>query len=103
MGDQTTDDRRQRTEGATDGGLATDSPAVDRLSSVIRPPSSDARRIWLCADDYGIAIGVNTAIRDLIVRGRLNATSVMVAAPGFSRSEALSLSILNSGAPRAAI
>ena len=84
MGDQTTDDRRQRTEGATEGGQATDSPAVDRPSSVIRPPSSDARRIWLCADDYGIAIGVNTAIRDLIVRGRLNATSVMVVAPSFA-------------------
>ena len=31
---------------------------------------------------------VNTAIRDLVVRGRLNATSVMVAAPSFNRSEA---------------
>ena len=36
------------------------------------------RRIWLCADDYGLAEGVNRAIRDLISRGRLNATSVMV-------------------------
>ena len=36
------------------------------------------RRIWLCADDYGISPGVNRAIRDLIERGRLNATSVMV-------------------------
>ena len=26
------------------------------------------RRIWLCADDYGIAEGVNRAIRDLIGR-----------------------------------
>lgn len=32
------------------------------------------RRIWLCADDYGISPGVNRAIRDLIERGRLNAT-----------------------------
>ena len=24
------------------------------------------RRIWLCADDYGISPGVNRAIRDLI-------------------------------------
>src|SRR5262245_36250019 len=55
------------------------------------------RRIWLCADDYGISTAVNTAIRDLIVRGRLNATSVMTAAPGFSRSEAVALSLLNSG------
>ena len=46
------------------------------------------RRIWLCADDYGIAPGVNAAIRDLVARGRLNATSVMVVAPSFSRAEA---------------
>src|SRR5262249_2335728 len=39
---------------------------------------SDARRIWLCADDYGISPGVNRAIRELIERGRLNATSVMM-------------------------
>ena len=55
------------------------------------------RRIWLCADDYGISTAVNTAIRDLVVRGRLNATSVMTAAPAFSRSEAVALDLLNSG------
>ena len=52
------------------------------------------RRLWLCADDYGLAPGVNHAIRELIARGRLNATSAMVVAPSFSRSEALQLSIL---------
>src|SRR5256714_10979231 len=46
------------------------------------------RRIWLCADDYGIAPGVDAAIRDLIGRGRLNATSVMVVAPSFTPAEA---------------
>ena len=61
------------------------------------------RRIWLCADDYGISAAVNTAIRDLIVRGRINATSVMVVAPSFNRSEAIALSILNAGDPRVAI
>jgi predicted glycoside hydrolase/deacetylase ChbG (UPF0249 family) len=61
------------------------------------------RRIWLCADDYGIAPGVNTAIRDLIVRGRLNATSVMVVAPSFDRSEAAALAALNANKPRVAI
>ena len=45
------------------------------------------RRIILCADDYGIAPGVNDAIRDLVARGRLNATSVMVVAPSFSAAE----------------
>jgi chitin disaccharide deacetylase len=49
------------------------------------------RRIWLCADDYGISPAVGKAIRDLIGHGRLNATSVMVAAPHFSRSEATEL------------
>jgi len=61
------------------------------------------RQIWLCADDYGISTSVNTAIRDLIVRGRLNATSVMVTAPSFHRSEAIPLNVLNSGTSRVAI
>ena len=30
--------------------------------------AAQPRRIWLCADDYGISPGVNRAIRDLIVR-----------------------------------
>jgi chitin disaccharide deacetylase len=61
------------------------------------------RRIWLCADDYGIAPGVNAAIRDLIARGRLNATSVMVLPPSFTRAEAEALAQLNAGGRRAAI
>ena len=61
------------------------------------------RRIWLCADDYGIAPGVNAAIRDLVARGRLNATSVMVVAPSFSRAEADALAVLNAAEPRVAI
>jgi chitin disaccharide deacetylase len=61
------------------------------------------RRIWLCADDFGISSSVNTAIRDLVVRGRLNATSVLVAAPSFNRGEARALDVLNSVKPRVAI
>jgi predicted glycoside hydrolase/deacetylase ChbG (UPF0249 family) len=61
------------------------------------------RRIWLCADDYGIAPGVNAAIRNLVVHARLNATSVMVVPPSFSRAEAASLAVLNAGTPRVAI
>lgn len=53
--------------------------------------SQTRRRIWLCADDYGIAPGVNAAIRDLIARGRLNATSVMVVAPSFTPAEIAAL------------
>jgi predicted glycoside hydrolase/deacetylase ChbG (UPF0249 family) len=59
--------------------------------------------IWLCADDYGISPAVSKAIRDLIARGRLNATSVMVAAPSFDRAEAASLRMLNAGTRRLAI
>src|ERR1044071_6861037 len=60
-------------------------------------------RIWLCADDYGISPSVNAAIRDLVVRGRLNATSVMVVAPSFHRGEALALQTLNAKTRRVAI
>ena len=64
---------------------------------------SSPRRIVLCADDYGIAPGVNDAIRDLVARGRLNATSVMVVAPTFTRAEAGSLAMLNAARRRVAI
>jgi chitin disaccharide deacetylase len=50
------------------------------------------RKLWLCADDYGISPAVNRAIRDLIGRGRINATSVMVTTPSFSAAEAQALS-----------
>jgi chitin disaccharide deacetylase len=50
-----------------------------------------ARRILLCADDYGISPAVSAAIRDLIAKRRINATSVMVGAPSFSQSEATAL------------
>jgi predicted glycoside hydrolase/deacetylase ChbG (UPF0249 family) len=59
------------------------------------------RRIWLCADDYGISPGVNAAIRELIARGRLNATSVMTVAPHLDAGEAEALDTLNSGETRA--
>jgi predicted glycoside hydrolase/deacetylase ChbG (UPF0249 family) len=65
--------------------------------------SAEARPIWLCADDYGISPCVSKAIRDLVLQGRLNATSVMVAAPSFDRAEAGSLKTLNAGARRVAI
>jgi hypothetical protein len=61
------------------------------------------RRIWLCADDYGISPGVNAAIRELISRGRINATSVMVDAPHFDNDEVAALDTLNSGKKRAAL
>ncbi len=52
-------------------------------------PSS--RRIWLCADDYGISPGVNRAIRHLIGQRRLNATSVMVVGPAVGRDDIAAL------------
>jgi predicted glycoside hydrolase/deacetylase ChbG (UPF0249 family) len=85
-------------------------PAI-RSSAATEPKSGERvatetpslRRIWICADDYGIALGVNAAIRDLILRGRINATSVMVTAPSFTRSEARSLAMLNAASQRVAI
>lgn len=54
--------------------------------------SSAPRTITLCADDYGLSEGVNSGIRELISQGRLNATSVMVIAPAFTREEVSALS-----------
>ncbi len=45
------------------------------------------RHIFICADDYGMSPGVNRAIRDLITRRRINATSVMTVAPSFRPAE----------------
>jgi hypothetical protein len=64
-----------------------------------KPP----RQIWLCADDYGISASVNAGIRELIAQGRLNATSVMVAAPHLGQDEARALAALNAREKRAAI
>jgi chitin disaccharide deacetylase len=60
-------------------------------------------RIWLCADDYGISPGVNRAIRSLIERGRLNATSAMVVGPAIGRDEANALRAAAANSPRCAI
>src|SRR6186713_2099443 len=61
------------------------------------------RRIWLCADDYGLAEGVNRAIRDLISRGRLNATSVMMVGAAIGRTEVAALQDIAASSPRCAI
>jgi predicted glycoside hydrolase/deacetylase ChbG (UPF0249 family) len=61
------------------------------------------RRIWLCADDYGLSPGVNRAIRDLIERGRLNATSAMVVGPAIGRDEVSALQAVAAKSPRCAI
>lgn len=62
-----------------------------------------SRRIWLCADDYGISPGVNRAIRDLIENGRLNATSAMVVGPAIGRDEVDALNVAAKANPRCAI
>jgi len=59
------------------------------------------RRIWLCADDYGMSPAIDTAICNLIARGRINATSVMVASPNLSQDKAAAL--LAAATARAAI
>ena len=62
-----------------------------------------SRRIWLCADDYGISPGVNRAIRDLIENSRLNATSAMVVGPAIGRDEVNALTAAAKANPRCAI
>src|SRR5882672_8262646 len=61
------------------------------------------RRIWLCADDYGISDGVNRAIRELIGQRRLNATSVMVVGPVIGRDAVAALQDVAASSPRCAI
>ena len=98
--------RAERSAGAIGGGVAK-SRDVERVRRAIRSDGrrargrSSPRRIWLCADDYGISPSVNAAIRDLIERGRINATSVMVVAPSFHRSEAVALNLLDKAASSA--
>jgi chitin disaccharide deacetylase len=61
------------------------------------------RRIWLCADDYGLSPGVNRAILDLIERCRLNATSVMVVGPAIGRDDVRALAAAAAKSSRCAI
>lgn len=61
------------------------------------------RRIWLCADDYGLSPGVNRGIRELIARRRLNATSLMVVGPAVGRDEIDALKSAAAGNPACAI
>jgi predicted glycoside hydrolase/deacetylase ChbG (UPF0249 family) len=65
--------------------------------------STSLRHIWLCADDYGMSPAVNRAIRDLIERGRLNATSAMVVGPAIGRDEVSALKSAAAKNPRCAI
>jgi len=65
--------------------------------------AASLRPIWLCADDYGISPAVSAAIRDLVARRRLSATSVMVAAPSFTHAEALALAPREGAAARPAV
>ena len=93
-----------RREDISSAPVAAPLPAPAPVSAPEIATAAAARRhIWLCADDYGISPAVNEGIRELILRGRLNATSVMVVAPSFGRSEALPLSIMRSGSQKAAI
>ncbi len=66
-------------------------------------PDAPLRRIWLCADDYGLSPGVNDAIRDLLARGRINSTSAMVVAPSLTQDEADRLLALKADNPAIAI
>ncbi|ABD06551.1 YdjC-like protein [Rhodopseudomonas palustris HaA2] len=61
------------------------------------------RRIWLCADDYGLSPGVNRAILDLIERRRINATSVMMVGPAIGRADVRALLDATTANPDCAI
>lgn len=61
------------------------------------------RRIWLCADDYGMSPGVNRAIRELIEKKRINATSVMVVGAAVDRTEIEALTKVAATNPNCAI
>lgn len=61
------------------------------------------RRIWLCADDYGISPGVNSSIRELIALGRLNATSVMMVGHAMQPDEIAGLIAVAKDRPGCAI
>ena len=50
-----------------------------------------SRTIRICADDYGLAPGVNRAIRQLLEAGRIDATSVMVLPRSFDDAAISSL------------
>ena len=63
----------------------------------------ELRRIVLCADDYGLSPGVNKAIRDLLARGRINATSAMMVTPAIDRDEADALAAIKAEQPHIAI
>jgi predicted glycoside hydrolase/deacetylase ChbG (UPF0249 family) len=65
--------------------------------------AAQPRRIWLCADDYGMSEGVNRGIRDLIARGRLNATSVMMVGAAIGRDDVAALKSVAAESPRCAI
>ncbi|MBB5045992.1 hypothetical protein HNR60_000734 [Rhodopseudomonas rhenobacensis] len=65
--------------------------------------SAAPRRIWLCADDYGLSPGVNRAIRELIAAKRINATSVMMVGPAIGRDEAEALKAVVADNPDCAI
>ncbi len=84
-------------------GLSVSVASIGRGGSLASATPTSTRPIWLCADDYGISNAVNAAIRDLVVRERINATSVMVNAPSFHRSEAVSISVLNARERRVAL
>lgn len=61
------------------------------------------RRIWLCADDYGISPGVNRGIRDLLAQGCINATSVMTVGPAVDSDEIRALAAVAADNPHCAI
>jgi predicted glycoside hydrolase/deacetylase ChbG (UPF0249 family) len=61
---------------------------------VAAPLAKTKRAIFLCADDYGMSRSVSGAIRDLLARERINATSVMMVADALGDDEVAALKAL---------
>jgi len=93
----------EATQPSPDPAKDSAAPAVAAPDQPVLVTEPATRRICLCADDYGISPGVNDAIRKLLLRGRINATSVMVVAASFNRAEATPLMILKAGSQQVAI
>lgn len=65
--------------------------------------NGEPRRVTLCADDYGISLGVNRAICDLIAKKSLNATSVMVVGAAVGRDDIAALKAATTANPDCAV
>ena len=63
-------------------------PSLERARPGTRSAGEAPRRFVLCADDFGMAPGVNAALLELAARGRVTALSCLVGAPAWREGAA---------------